>query len=173
MSDWLTPLRGLFEYASELPTSIAIRESLYFAPYLTVAHVVVMSIVAGLVLMMDLRLAGLGNRSTPPDVIQKRLFPWQMLGFIFVTITGGLLFYSKPLTYYGKGYFWLKMGLIVLAGLNAGLIHWVTNRSGGRGWDSGLAKFAGLASIVLWAAITVTGRLVAYEWWTTEYFLEF
>ena len=52
MAEFFQPLRGLFEYVNELPTSIAIRESQYFSPYLTVSHVVVMALVAGLVLMM-------------------------------------------------------------------------------------------------------------------------
>jgi hypothetical protein len=27
-------------------------------------------------------------------------------------------------------------------------------------------------SLLLWASVLITGRLIAYEWWTTEYFLE-
>jgi hypothetical protein len=158
---------------ANLPGGPYLRESTYGFSILLTAHVIGMCLFFGLILMMDLRLAGIGNMHTSPDVIQKRLFPWQMLGFVFVVITGGLLFYSKPLSYYGKGFFWTKMLLMVLAGLNAALIHWVTNRAGGKGWDSGLAKFAGVMSIVLWSAVLVTGRLVAYEWWTTEYFLDF
>ena len=32
MSDLLMPLRSLFEWVNEFPTSIAIRESQYFSP---------------------------------------------------------------------------------------------------------------------------------------------
>jgi hypothetical protein len=31
---------------------------------------------------------------------------------------------------------------------------------------------AGAVSIVLWTAVLALGRLTAYEWYTTEYFLE-
>lgn len=156
-----------------LPGGPFLRESTYGFSILLTAHVVAMGLFFGLILMMDLRLAGIGHLRTPPEEMQSHLFPWQMLGFALVVITGFLLFYSKPLTYYGKGFFWTKMMLMVLAGLNAGYIHLVTHRAGGTGWDSGAAKFAGVMSIVLWAGVLVTGRLVAYEWWTTEYFLEF
>ena len=154
-----------------LPGGTYLRESTYGFSILLTAHVVSMCLFLGLIIMMDLRLMGLGNRRTPPAEIQRRLFPWQIFGFIIMVISGVLLFYSKPLYYYGKGFFWTKMVLMGLAGLNAGIIHLVTHRGQG-GWDSGAAKTAGAASLILWASVLITGRLVAYEWWTTEYFLE-
>jgi hypothetical protein len=60
---------------------------------------------------------------------------------------------------------------MALAGVNAGVIHFVTHRREA-GWDSRAARTAGAASLVLWASVLITGRLIAYEWWTTEYFLE-
>jgi hypothetical protein len=156
---------------ANLPGGAYLRESTYGFTVLLTVHVVFMCLFLGLIIMMDLRLAGLGNFRTPPEEIQKRLFPWQIFGFLVVVISGVLLFYSKPLYYYGKGFFWTKMALMGLAGINAGLIHLVTTR-GRDGWDSGAAKLAGTASLVLWAGVLITGRLIAYEWWTTEYFLE-
>ena len=153
-----------------LPGTIFLRESNYgFSINLTL-HVLSMCLFFGLIMMMDLRLVGLGNRSTHPEDIQKRLFPWQMVGFAIVTITGFVLWYAKPLTYYGKGFFWVKMVAMVVAGLNAGLIHWITHRAGGKGWESGAAKIAGAVSIVLWTAVLIFGRLIAYPWFTTDSF---
>lgn len=153
-----------------LPGGAYLRESTYGFSILLTGHVVFMCLFLGLIIMMDLRLAGLGNFGTPPAEIQKRLFPWQIFGFVMVVITGGLIFYSKPVSYYGEGYFWLKMGLMVLAGVNAAVIHRIT--MGGAGWDSRAAKVAGVVSLILWSAVLITGRLIAYEWWQTDYFLE-
>jgi hypothetical protein len=121
--------------------------------------------------MMDLRLVGVGNLRTRAVDMSARLFPWQVFGFIIMTVTGVALVWAQPLRYYGKTFFWWKMGLMVLAGINAGIIHLITTRSADA-WESGAARFAGAASIVLWTAILALGRLVAYEWYTTEYFLE-
>jgi len=156
---------------ANLPGGVYLRESTYGFSILLTVHVVSMCLFLGLIIMMDLRLVGIGNLRTPPAEIQKRLFPWQILGFVVVAISGILLFYSKPLYYYGKGFFWTKMVLMALAGANAGLIHLITHRSKG-GWDSAAAKAAGAASLIIWASVLITGRLIAYEWWTTEYFLE-
>jgi hypothetical protein len=60
---------------------------------------------------------------------------------------------------------------MLLAGVNAGIIHAITRRSEAA-WDSAPARLAGAASLLLWAGVLTTGRLVAYEWMTTEYFVE-
>ena len=92
-----------------------------------------------------------------------------MFGFVVMAITGVLLFYAQPLRYYGKAFFWWKMGVMVLAGINAGVIHLITHGSE-QAWDSSRAKFAGVASLALWGIVLTLGRLTAYEWFTTEYF---
>ena len=128
-----------FIWMEGLPGSAYLRESTYGFSILLTAHVISMCLFFGLILMMDVRLAGIGHLRTPAAEIQKRLLPWQLAGFALVGLTGLLLFYSKPATYYGKGFFWMKMGLMALAGANALAIHLITHRAGGTGWDSGAA----------------------------------
>ena len=153
---------------SNLPGTFYLRESTYGFSILLTVHVVSMCLFLGLLFMMDLRLIGVGNLRTTSAEMQKRLFPWQMTGFAATMISGLLIFYSKPLSYYGEGFFWAKMVLMALAGVNAGLIHLLTHRGGN--WESPPARLAGALGLVLWIGVLVTGRLVAYDWWSTEYF---
>jgi uncharacterized membrane protein YadS len=154
---------------ANLPGGAYLRESTYGFSILLALHVVFMCMFLGFLVMMDLRLAGLGHLGTRAADIQKRLFPWYVIGFVLVAITGFLLFYAQPLRYFGKAFFWVKMGLMAAAGVNAGVIHWITHRSDDA-WDSVAARTAGAISLVLWAGVVIFGRLVAYEWMTTEYF---
>jgi hypothetical protein len=154
-----------------LPGGPYLRESTYGFSALLTVHVVAMCIFLGLIVMMDLRLVGAANLRAPASEIQARLFPWQMVGFAIIAISGMMLFWAQPLRYYGKTFFWWKMALMALAGVNAGIIHLMTHRSEAA-WDSGAAKAAGAASLVLWAGVLTFGRLVAYEWMTTEYLVE-
>jgi hypothetical protein len=165
-------LRPVFEWLNELPSSIAIRESLYGYPVLLTAHVVTMAVFAGLIVMMDLRLVGLAYRQTPVSEIQRRLFPWQMMGFVLSGITGMVLFYGQPMRYFGKVFFWSKMALMVFAGLNALWFHRTTYRTIVR-WDEAPntpfgARMAGAVSIALWTGVVLFGRLTAYQWLTFE-----
>jgi len=165
-------LRPLFEWLDAFPTSIALRESDYGFAVLLSSHVVGMALFAGLIVMMDLRLAGLAYSRTPISQIQKRLFPWQMLGMVLSAVTGGMLFYSQPMRYYGKVYFWTKIALMALAGVNALAFHLTTYRSVAT-WDGDAvppfrARLAGGLSLALWAGVVVFGRLTAYPWLTFD-----
>ena len=161
-------LRSLFETVNEFPSSIAIRESLYFSPYLTVAHVISMCFFAGLIVMMDLRLLGVGNMRTPFTQLQRRLFPWQMLGMGCAAVTGLTLAYSDPMRFYVNIFFWMKMLVMVVAGINALAFHFITYNSV-PSWDSAAqtpfgARLSGGLSIVMWIVVIVSGRLIPYNW---------
>jgi hypothetical protein len=141
-----------------------------FQTMLTV-HVLSMCLFLGLVLMMDLRLVGWAHRDTPVSHIQRRLFPWQFLGAIVMTISGLVLFYAQPITYWGKGYFWAKMLVMPMAIANLLAFHFGSTYRAVAEWDASpspppAAKLAGAVSIVLWIAVLCLGRLVAYDWWT-------
>jgi hypothetical protein len=168
---WPPPFRGFFEWVATLPGSVYLREDApnFFGTFLTL-HVLSMCLFLGLVLMMDLRLVGVAHRETPISQIQKRLFPWQLLGAIVMSISGLVLFYAQPILYWGKGFFWVKMIVMPLAVANLLVFHFTTYRSVAK-WDTDAsppfaAKLAGVLSIVLWVTVLCFGRLVAYDWWT-------
>lgn len=164
------PLLPLFEWLdANLPGTLYLRDATYGFTILLTSHVVSLCLFMGLIVMMDLRLVGIGNRRTPVTEIQKRLFLWQMLGFALTSVTGVLLLYADPLRYYPEGFFWGKLALMALAAVNALAFHLTTYRSVAR-WDReaptpAAAKLAGALGLVLWAGVLVFGRLIAYDWW--------
>ncbi len=164
-------LRDLFEWLDAFPSSIAMRESLYAFPVLLTIHLVSLATFAGLVMMMDLRLLGVAYRGTPFSEVQGRLFPWQMVAMVVTSLAGLLLFYAQPMRYFGKVLYWIKMALLVLAGVNVLLFHFITYLTIDK-WDITnppvAAKVAGGLSVALWACIVAFGRLTAYDWWTYE-----
>ena len=154
------------EWLEALPWTTAIRESAWGYPIIETAHVASIVFFAGLVIVMDLRLVGLAFTHAPLSQIQQRLFPWQMAGFVPSTATGLLLCGIDPLRYYGNVFFWIKLGMLVLAGINALAFHQTTYRTAGR-WDDdqqvpGRVRLAGAVSLLLWSAIIVSGRLIAF-----------
>ena len=167
-------IRDVFAWMDALPSSIAIRESLNAFPILLTTHVLSMALFAGLVMMMDFRLAGIGNRSTPITDAQERLFPYQLVGGIVSFVTGALLFYSKPLTYFSNFHFWLKMLLLLLAFANVAYFHFKTYATVDD-WNHAPTppspvRMAGYVSIGLWSLIIMIGRMAAYpglvpQWW--------
>ena len=167
-------IRTVFEWLEAMPTSLMLRESIYGYPIMLTSHVVSMTLIAGLLVMMDLRLTGFGNLRTSVTSIQNRLFPWQMLGMTTSALSGGLLFYSQPMRFYGNFWFWVKTGLMLLALVNAMWFHLTTYKTVAQ-WDTAptppsAARVAGVFGLVLWAGVIITGRMIAYsglvpQWW--------
>ena len=167
-------LRSLVEWAQLLPSSIALRESLNAYPIMLTSHVISMCLMAGLVMMMDLRLAGLGNKSSSISDVQARLFPWQMVGFAVSAVSGGLLVWADPMRFYTNFYFWTKNLFMLLAGINIWYFHTKTYQTVEQ-WNTDptpppAARVAGVLSIAFWAAVIVLGRMIAYsglvpQWW--------
>jgi cytochrome b subunit of formate dehydrogenase len=154
-----------------LPSSIAIRESQDLYSWLLTSHVVSMCAFAGLVLMMDLRLIGIGNMRTPFSQVHRALFPWQVVLMTCSAITGLLLVYAEPLRFYSSFLFWIKVVLMVMASINALAFHRGTYLTVAK-WDMDSmlpfgARLAGAVGLTLWAAVVVAGRLIAYNWFTT------
>jgi hypothetical protein len=167
MSEYLMPIRNVFEVVANSENSIALRESQYVWSLFEVAHVISMCLFAGLIIMMDLRLLGIGNMQTSFSQLQKRMFPWQMLGMTLSAITGLVLVYGDPMRFYANIFFWMKMTLMVIAALNAMAFHYIAYHDVGA-WDNKVppapAKLAGALGLALWAFVIVAGRLIPYNW---------
>jgi hypothetical protein len=98
----------------------------------------------------------------------QRLLPWTKVGFAVMALSGMVLFYAIPLRTYHNVFFRMKAVLLVLAGLNAFVFHHGVYRRVSE-WDVGVplpraAKRAGTFSLLLWAAIVFSGRMIAYNW---------
>ena len=94
------------------------------------------------------------------------MLPWAWLGFAIQVATGFFLFASEASRVYLNPAFRFKMLMLAAAGLNALLFHVTTIRRAphweGRSTTPVAAKIAGLSSLVLWFAIVVAGRMIAY-----------
>ena len=160
--EWLASTRG----------SIALHESLYMYPLVESAHVLSLCVFVGMAVMLDLRLLGLTLRRVPVSDVTARLGPWMAAGFAAMVITGALLFYAIPVRSYQNIFFRLKMITLVLAGVNAWVFQ-VTVHRRVAAWDLDAAppraaKMAGALSLVLWAIIIVSGRMIAYNWFDCD-----
>lgn len=148
--------------------SIALRESLWVYPIVETVHVLALCLFLGLALLLDLRLLNLALRRTAVTEIASRVMPWTWAGFALMIASGAALFYSDPVKFYGNTFFRVKVGPLALAGLNAWVFHATVYQSVAQ-WDATAstpprARLAGAVSLVLWAAVVVTGRLIAYDW---------
>ena len=91
--------------------------------------------------------------------------PWKRLGFVVVTATGLLLAWAEPVRLWGSPSFWVKMSLFALVGVHA-LVFRANVYGHPEKLDSGItprAKLAAILSLILWAGLIVSGRLIAFD----------
>jgi hypothetical protein len=131
-------------------------------PAFSAAHVLGIALLVGPILLADLRLAGLRALARLDDALHL-LIRAAMVGFALAAATGLPLASVQAQKYAGNPAFQLKMGLIVLAGANALLLRSLLR---GEDWRNaaGLpaARICGLASALLWIAIILAGRWIAF-----------
>jgi hypothetical protein len=161
-----------FQQLGESEWSVAIHESEYGYPILESFHVWGMCFFFGMTSLFDLRLLGWTMRGVPVSEVIRRLLPWTVAGFIFMVITGTLLFYAIPVRSYQNLFFRTKMLLMAVAGINVLLFH---SRvfPGVAKWDTDaippkVARIAGGLSLALWMGIIFNGRLIAYNWFDCD-----
>jgi hypothetical protein len=145
---------------------VAIRESEWLFPIIETLHVFGIIALVGSTSILDLRLMGLTFRDEAVSKLASRFLPWSWFGFITQVVTGLLMFASEPIKMYGNWAFWVKMVLIVVAGLNATIFHMLAYQSVDK-WDKDpvapiSARIAGTVSILLWFGIVGLGRWIAY-----------
>jgi hypothetical protein len=126
-------------------------------PALEVVHIVGIALLLGNLVALELRVWG-----AVPELPVKALARLSLLlagcGFALLVPSGVLMFAAAPEELLGNRAFLVKMGLIMLAGLNAG---WFHARQGLERADA-LSRAQTLASVLLWVTVTALGRWIGY-----------
>ncbi len=142
-----------------------LRESLWAYPIVETMHIVGLGIVYGSVVIVDLRLLGL-SRNISAKRLARHALPWTIGAFCVVALTGLTMFTAHAADFLGNRVFFLKMGLIMTAGLNAALLH-ANTWQGSAAWDTlamppARVRLQATLSIVVWTGVIACGRLLAY-----------
>jgi hypothetical protein len=166
------PLLRICQWLQQTSVSVSIRESIWVFPILDALHCTGIILVAGTIVIVDLRLLGLGVRKQPVSSIIAQVLPWTLFGFAFMVLTGSLLAWAEPLKLYRSVFFRWKLLFLAIAGLNALLFHYGIYRGAARWpirWDDDAtltparARLAGARSIACWICVIAAGRAIGYE----------
>lgn len=140
------------------------REAMWAYPLTEAAHIAGLALLFGSIVVVDLRLLGLGRR-VPAGALVALAVPWSLAGFVVAVASGLAMFSAHAAEFIGQPVFLLKMGLILAAGANAALLHRGPLRRLAANPDAdppASARLAAAASIALWLGVIACGRLLAY-----------
>jgi len=134
-------------------------------PLVESLHVIALTLVAGTIFIVDLRLVGLASRHMRFTTLSEQVLPWTWRAFVLAVVTGGLLLAANAEGYYGNTPLRIKAVLLVLAGLNMAWFQGVVYRGVAR-WDAGRppgpARLSGWLSLLLWTGVIVCGRWAGF-----------
>lgn len=143
--------------------------TLNFWSLLEGTHLLTLILFAGTILVVDLRMLGLAFRQTPISRLNRALLPLTVFAFLLLAATGSALFFAKPLFYYHKIWFRLKVVFLAFALLNILIFHWRARRHG-EAWDKAprppvFLRVTAALSLASWLAVITMGRFIAYNWY--------
>ena len=127
-------------------------------PALEVVHIVGIALLLGNLLLVELRLWGLGSSLALPALARMAL-TISLAGFGLAAASGLLMFASQPAELVANRAFLVKMVLLLLAGLNAAAFH----LRGGLGRADTVARAQTVLSLGLWICVIICGRWIAYQ----------
>jgi hypothetical protein len=162
----------LLTWLEQTDFSIWLRESDWGHPIVLCFHAVGMGMVVGISLTYSARI--LGYAKDFPLSAFEWLFGLAWFGFVINTVSGVLLYLGEPRRLMDTPAFWIKMILIVFAGLAlwalGKALHADSPGSGGLPGPDGTsaaeastnARIAAIFSVVFWLGAIVSGRLIGY-----------
>ncbi len=127
-------------------------------PALEVVHITGIALLVGNLVLVELRVWGLG-RTLPLPALARLGLSVSLVGFGLAAASGLLMFAGQAAELMANRAFVIKMGLLTLAGTNAGLFH---ARDGLTRLDT-LARFQTALSLGLWLGVIICGRWIAYR----------
>jgi hypothetical protein len=137
-----------------------VKQSPGVFPTLETLHILGFALLFGSLVVYHLRVLGAGGGSRLEDLARATL-PWSLASLVVVVPTGFLMFIGAAADLIANRAFVWKIGLMLIAGANAGLYHMLyRNCADGRPWWG--ARVQAALSIVLWCAVISCGRWVAY-----------
>ncbi|HLI85335.1 MAG TPA: DUF6644 family protein [Bryobacteraceae bacterium] len=150
----------LFRWVDTSWLSLEIRASTWQFAVFEMVHLIGLTMLLGSLMVLDLRLWGMGIRRQPVADLARDLRGWLLSGMAIVLGSGVLLFFGEPMKLYGSQSFHVKMLLLVLA-----LVFQFTLFSrviNGRKNSAALPRIAGVLSLVLWFGVGLAGRGIGF-----------
>jgi hypothetical protein len=156
-------LLPFFEWCESSALGEFIRSSLWLFPAIECVHLIGLVVLGGAVLLVDLRLLGLGLRDQPLPVVQATGHRLLLGGITLMVLTGVPLFLSEAIKCYYSQAFWLKITTLVPAIVFAVTIRRrVASAPDGHRSRATLA-LTGVASLALWFTVAAAGRWIGFS----------
>ncbi len=151
-----------FEWCGKTWLGTTVRDTVWAFPVIETFHLLALAVLLGTVLIVNLRVFGLGSRYSSHWGMVRELEPWMLTSLTVLILSGIPMFLSEPQKCYESYSFPIKMILLLVAIL----WHFTIQRK----WTAADAnrvaplkgRLAAGFSILLWAGIGIAGKGIPY-----------
>lgn len=154
-------LRPLFDWYGHTALAHRMSESAALIATAQIVHLVGMTLLIGTVMMVDLTLLGFGIKRHPVARVGSELAPWTAGGLAILLVSGPLNLSSEALKCFDATFFWIKMGLLVVAIV----FHFTWHRRvvmAEPPAGPGVARFVGFLSLALWFGVALAAKFIGF-----------
>jgi hypothetical protein len=153
-------LFALFKWFDSTAISVIIRNSTFIFPIVEVFHLFGLTLMLGMVTVVDMRILGVGMKKQSPSELATQLTPWAVGAAILTIVSGFLLFLSEAMKCYENAAFPYKMWFL-LGGI---ILYFVTQRKlmTPGALSPGQLKLIAVLSLVFWYGAAIAGRAIAF-----------
>src|SRR5262249_9654657 len=140
-----------------------IRGSLWLFPVIEATHLLGLGLTAGVVLIVNLRLLGVGLSKQPAAQVYAAAEPWLIGGVIVMFASGIPLFLSESIKCYYSFAFWVKMTSLLLVLIFTFTFYRRVTRMDLTSDRTRLARWTAIISLVLWFGVAWGGRWIGFS----------
>ena len=151
-----------FEWCEDTAIATAISHSVYAFPVIEAVHLVGLCVLGGAILIVDLRMLGVGLKHHGIAELATYARPWLVRAVALMMTTGLLLFLSEAVKCYYSTSFKVKMVALSIA-----LVYTFVVRekiSGEEALDTSTrSRWVGASSIMIWFIVAAAGRWIGFS----------
>ena len=156
-------LLGFFQWCEQSGIGEAIRRSAWLFPVIEAIHLLGLGVIGGAVLVVDMRLLGLGLRRHSVAQLTRDAQPWLVGSLVLMIITGTLLFLSEAIKCYYHAAFWFKMTSLFLAIVFTFTVQRKVAATDETRRNPLWGKVVALVSVMLWSGVGIGGRWIGFS----------
>ena len=144
------------KWSEATPLGRVIRNSEYAFPMIEFVHLAALAVIGGAVLIVDMRLLGMGLKKSSVAQLAKDAQPYVTGSLIVMILTGIALYSSEATKCYASFAFWIKMVSLLLAMI---FTYTVKKHTAAKDLEN---KVVGALSILLWFGVAWGGRWIGF-----------
>ncbi len=151
-----------FEWHNTSWLGTAISNSIWLFPFVETIHILAMAVMFGGLLILNLRLMGIGMKKQSLPMMAKTLMPFVNWGLFIMILSGYAMFSSEALKDFSNDGFKFKMASLALVLIFQYTIYGSLLKKEDAARSSSMGMIAALVNFVLWFCVGAGGRAIGF-----------